>query len=576
MRHLLNGIEISPRNRDSIGVVSDFTGNPEVLSLNVDTVILPREANELIRNWIQNNGLFLGIPYTVEMENVTLDYYIDLSDPSNKPLIRQHEVEVKLKRRNGSDDFWDKARGTSFDLMAKDNPTFFDYKDVGYFVIRDNASSDAFNMAISIFLITLELIKAAKDLQDRAAEIATTPVQGTLKFAIQLIYFISLLGALIVLMAQLFPILFPRIKYLKGLYYKEIFKKGCQYLGYTALDSTIFTYYPGWFTLPIPLQSTNESFFDKISNNLPDYFNSGHCSASDTTPTFGDWLDEVLKQFNAKLYINPTTKTARIERRDWLQTQSSLMLEPALNLQPDRDEQFTYNTEETWKRYYISYALDYTDTHTVDGQMFGYHHAEYSTENTMPTTQPDLVTIKGLNEVRMNFSMGAYKGNLGFLELLAIPFAVSVDVITNVITFGLGGTNYFAQILDRVNALKISNEYFGITKSLYVKPVPGNNSRVSLDRLKYETHYSATALWDNFHYINFIADNDFIIHEEARIRLRHSEFVALQNNNFAFINNKWCEILRIEWIDEKSYAKLTYKEPMDWANGKVELLKIDA
>jgi len=142
MRHLLNGIEISPRNRDSIGVVSDFTGNPEVLSLNVDTVILPREANELIRNWIQNNGLFLGIPYTVEMENVTLDYYIDLSDPSNKPLIRQHEVEVKLKRRNGSDDFWDKARGTSFDLMAKDNPTFFDYKDVGYFVIRDNASSD--------------------------------------------------------------------------------------------------------------------------------------------------------------------------------------------------------------------------------------------------------------------------------------------------------------------------------------------------------------------------------------------------------------------------------------------------
>lgn len=576
MRHLLNGIEISPRNRDSIGVVSDFTGNPEVLSLNVDTVILPREANELIRNWIQNNGLFLGIPYTVEMENVTLDYYIDLSDPSNKPLIRQHEVEVKLKRRNGSDDFWDKARGTSFDLMAKDNPTFFDYKDVGYFVIRDNASSDAFNMAISIFLITLELIKAAKDLQDRAAEIATTPVQGTLKFAIQLIYFISLLGALIVLMAQLFPILFPRIKYLKGLYYKEIFKKGCQYLGYTALDSTIFTDYPGWFTLPIPLQSTNESFFDKISNNLPDYFNSGHCSASDTTPTFGDWLDEVLKQFNAKLYINPTTKTARIERRDWLQTQSSLMLEPALNLQPDRDEQFTYNTEETWKRYYISYALDYTDTHTVDGQMFGYHHAEYSTENTMPTTQPDLVTIKGLNEVRMNFSMGAYKGNLGFLELLAIPFAVSVDVITNVITFGLGGTNYFAQILDRVNALKISNEYFGITKSLYVKPVPGNNSRVSLDRLKYETHYSATALWDNFHYINFIADNDFIIHEEARIRLRHSEFVALQNNNFAFINNKWCEILRIEWIDEKSYAKLTYKEPMDWANGKVELLKIDA
>ena len=150
MKHFLNGIEITPRNRDQIGVVSDFTGNPEVLSLNVDSVILPREGNELIRNWIQNNGLFLGIPYTVEMEGgITLDYYIDLSDASNKPIIRQHEVEVKLKRRNGSDDFWDKARGTSFDLMAKDNASFFDYKDVGYYVIRDSAASDAFNLAIS-------------------------------------------------------------------------------------------------------------------------------------------------------------------------------------------------------------------------------------------------------------------------------------------------------------------------------------------------------------------------------------------------------------------------------------------
>lgn len=577
MRHLLNGIEISPRNRDSIGVVSDFTGNPEVLSLNVDTVILPREANELIRNWIQNNGLFLGIPYTVEMENVTLEYYVDLSDPSNKPIIRQHEVEVKLKRRNGSDSFWEKARGTSFDLMVKDKgPNFFDYKDIGYYVIRDNASSDAFNISISIFLMTVELIRAARELQKAAIEMIDNPITGALKFAVLLIYFVGLVAAIIVLMGQLFPILFPRIKFLKGLYYKEIFKKGCEYLGYTALDSTLLTNNAGWFTLPIPLQSTNESFFDKISNNLPDYFNSGHCSASDTTPTFGDWLDEVLKQLNAKLFINPTTKTARIERRDWLQTQTSLMLEPALNLQPDRDEQFTYNTEETWKRYYITYALDYTDTHTVDGQMFGFHHAEYSTENMMPTTQPDLVTIKGLNEVRLNFAMGAYKGNLSFTDILAIPLAITVDIITGVLTFGFGGTNYFAQILDRVNALKISNEYFGITKSLYVKNVPGNNSRVSLDRPKYETHYSATALWNKFHYINFIADNDFIIHEEARIRIKHSEFVALQNNNFAFINNKWCEILRIEWIDEKSYAKLTYKEPLDWANGKVKLEKIDS
>ncbi len=579
MRHLLNGIEVSPRNRDSIGVVSDFTGNPDVLSLNVDTLILPREANQYIKTWIQNNGLFLGIPYTVEMDgNITLDYYIDLSDSSAKPIVRQHEIEVKLKRRNGSDTFWEKARGTSFDLMIKDNPTYFDTKRLGYIVVRDDAAMMAFQLSVSIFMMTIQLVQSIKDFADRLAETTTTPLQGALKWVIQIIYWISVLAAIISLLSQLFPILFPRIKYFKGLYYSEIFNKGCQFLGYTALPSeTIFTVQPGWFTLPVPLNEDNDSFFDGISNDLADPKNKPTCSASDTTPTFGAWLDEVLKQFNAKLFIDPVNKTVRIERRDWLDNQTSLQIDPALNMQPERDEQFTYNTEETWKRYYIAYTLDYTDAHTVDGKMFARHQAEYSTENNVPTTNADLVTIKGLNEVRINFAMGAPKGKLSFIELLAIPFFALADSVTSTFaSIGIGNaTNYVAQVLDRINVLKVSNEYFGITKSLYVKQAPAGGNKVSLDTQFYDTRYSATALWDEFHYINFIANNDYIIHEEARIRLRQSQFVSLQNNNYIFTNNKWCEVLRIEWIDEKSAATITYKEPLDWANGKVTLLKIN-
>ena len=579
MRHLLNGIEVSPRNRDSIGVVSDFTGNPDVLSLNVDTLILPREANQYIKTWIQNNGLFLGIPYTVEMDgNITLDYYIDLSDSSAKPIVRQHEIEVKLKRRNGSDTFWEKARGTSFDLMIKDNPTYFDTKRLGYIVVRDDAAMMAFQLSVSIFMMTIQLVQSIKDFADRLAETTTTPLQGALKWVIQIIYWISVLAAIISLLSQLFPILFPRIKYFKGLYYSEIFNKGCQFLGYTPLPSdTIFNVQPGWFTLPVPLNEDNDSFFEGISNDLADPKNKPTCSASDTTPTFGAWLDEVLKQFNAKLFIDPVNKTVRIERRDWLDSQTSLQIDPALNIQPERDEQFTYNTEETWKRYYIAYTLDYTDAHTVDGKMFARHQAEYSTENNVPTTNADLVTIKGLNEVRINFAMGAPKGKLSFIELLAIPFFALADSVTSTFaSIGIGNaTNYVAQVLDRINVLKVSNEYFGITKSLYVKQAPAGGNKVSLDTQFYDDFYSATALWDEFHFINFIANNDYIIHEEARIRLRQSQFVSLQNNNYIFTNNKWCEVLRIEWIDEKSAATITYKEPLDWANGKVTLLKIN-
>ncbi len=82
MRHFLNDIEISPRNRDSIGVVSDFTGNPEVLSLNIDTLQLPRESYQIVKDHIASIGVFEGIPYRVQMStNISLDYYVDLTDP---------------------------------------------------------------------------------------------------------------------------------------------------------------------------------------------------------------------------------------------------------------------------------------------------------------------------------------------------------------------------------------------------------------------------------------------------------------------------------------------------------------
>lgn len=578
MRHLLNGIEVSPRNRDSIGVISDFTGNPDVLSLNVDSVILPREANQYIKTWIQNNGLFIGIPYTVEMDgNISLEYYIDLADSSAKPIVRQHEIEVKLKRRNGTDDFWEKARGTSFDVMVK-NGVIFDVKKVSYIVVRDNAGMMAFQLSISIFLMTVQLIDAVKELAEATVDLIANPLSGAAKFVIKLIYFVGLLAALIELMSQLFPIIFPRIKYMRGIYYTEIFKKCCAYFGFTALTSeTIFSKQPGWFTLPVPLDKSNVSFFDGTSDQIPDVFTRGHCSASDTTPTFGAWLDEVLKQFNAKLFIDSVNKTARIERRDWMYQQTSLQLDPALNIQPDRDEQFTYNTEDAWKRYYISYTLDYTDTHTVDGVMFGRHQAEYSTENNVSTPNNDLVNIKGLNEVRINFAMGSPKEKLTYIEELGAGFALIVDVVTNVVAsiFGGSGTNYYQQIQDRVNTMKISNEYFGVTKSLYVKPSVAGGDKVNLYASQYDSRASATGLWNNFHYINFIANNDFIVHEEARIRLRQNQFVLLQSSNFIFTNNKWCEVLRLQWIDEKSDATITYKEPFDWADGKVLLEKIN-
>jgi hypothetical protein len=75
--------------------------------------------------------------------------------------------------------------------------------------------------------------------------------------------------------------------------------------------------------------------------------------------------------------------------------------------------------------------------------------------------------------------------------------------------------------------------------------------------------------------LNDITENDFLIRENIRFRLRANEFVNLLNTNYALIDGKVCELLKIEWIDEEHFAQVTYKEPFDWANGKVNILRVD-
>jgi hypothetical protein len=55
-----------------------------------------------------------------------------------------------------------------------------------------------------------------------------------------------------------------------------------------------------------------------------------------------------------------------------------------------------------------------------------------------------------------------------------------------------------------------------------------------------------------------------------------NDFVTLQDNNFAEIDGLMCEILSCEWIDEKSFAKITYRERNTYSAGKVVTIQINA
>jgi hypothetical protein len=171
------------------------------------------------------------------------------------------------------------------------------------------------------------------------------------------------------------------------------------------------------------------------------------------------------------------------------------------------------------------------------------------------------VSIKGLQDVNIPYALGVRKNRLNFIENLFKIFAEIIDGLT------LGATNLVGKINNRVGVLQVSQQFYSVTKMLYLVNDKQPTNYVEL--------ISAAKLWDNYHYINQIQLNDFQVRSDVRTRISSQDFVSLLTNNFAEVDGEVVEILRIEWIDEKSFCLISYKKPFNYSNDKVNTIEID-
>ena len=80
-QHFINGTEIYPVNANEIGFKFEFRGDAEEAELNVDSIVLANEGKAIVTDWIDNGqGVFEGIPHTVIVGTVVLEYYIDITE----------------------------------------------------------------------------------------------------------------------------------------------------------------------------------------------------------------------------------------------------------------------------------------------------------------------------------------------------------------------------------------------------------------------------------------------------------------------------------------------------------------
>lgn len=569
MKFLLNdNVPVTPRNYQEISLGLNFTENPEILNLGVDSLVFvgngQDEAVGMIYSHLAQYGATEGMPLTVITNSgQSLRYFIDFTE---RPIFRDSpdsnvEVEVKIKRRFANESFFMQADGFTFDLGAKKKGINYEVFDTPYAIIETNQVMKGLIISVALYTMTQALADAIQKTTDIAAEFVSAvgvdvsdALAAGIKLAAQIAYLTALVIAIKKLCDQLRELIFPKIRYFKASKLRTLIVKSCEYLGYTV-QSSLLDSLSNLTILPVPIIKAKEDILQNIENDLNFAFTKGYPSTQDTVNTLGDSIRAVETTFNAKTTV--FDGVVRIERRDFQFNMYSNNLVKALNVQAKRMDEYELNTSQLWKRCYISYQVDYSDTHTANS--FDSTDNEQSTEPVV-VNNPDLVSIRGLKRVDVPFALGVRKNVLNWLEKRVKSFFEFVDAITSI--FG-NGTNFAGLISNRIGVTQVSQQFFSVTKLLWT--VAGKQPA------NYLNYISARALWNGYHYIDYIRNNSFKIFSNVPVMLSDSDFLALQNCNYATINGvENCEILTVEYSEFKQHSTLSYKEPFDWAfNTKV-------
>ncbi len=550
--YLIAGEVFRPLNADDIGIRADWVGDITEAELNTDTLILSNRAKKIALDFLGQNGAFQGIPVIIQVGNTTLEYYIDFKNNPKLSGVGDSQIEVSIERRRSVKWFRNKINALSFEVINKTHP--FDTIDAPYLIVPDNQAELLITLLISTFLLTKALIEGIKQLVESVANFIGTIFVGlgfnlgaflsaALKLIANIIYVAALLIALIEMTKKILELIFPPIRKMKATRVRELLDKGCAKVGF-KFSSTIIDEFEKLTILPVPLKKNNKSIFKNLISLNNQSYTKGYPTARDTTKTLGSLIDFLEDFAQAELRI--IGDTVYLEEEDFWIDQSGLQIINTLNLQDVRENQYSLNTEEAWRRYILSWRHDTSDIHTMDN--LDSLDVEYSTEAVnLNTADEDLFNVSGSVDINLRFALGNRKDSLTFVEKQTLPFAKLGDQVINF--FG-GNSNLVAKINGRIGNTQISQQYYNITKMLWA-----TNGKQPAD---YLSKIGVKTIYERFHVKNQVKENAKRIFS-ARIPLSTAEFDMIMTNNYVFDElGDSLKLLTFDYINESKEAQIEY------------------
>lgn len=579
----LNNQKVNPpKNWRELGIECNFQdGEFKSSQVTINDWDFVRENIDLLQQWIFSGYIMEGMAFRIEAVRESdgqvipvLDGYIDLTDDA---IFDEYSIQAKSKEKYSIDWINDTAAGFGFDYLASPDVgliTDADYINIPYVISAIPNYKETAIALVSLTFVGQSLYAAGKDLLATLVALTTDPLSYGQIFAlvVQIIKFVAMLVAMLLLIKQMFNLLIQPVKYHKAMKLRTLFEKGCQYLGLT-FDSTVVP--SDWVILPkkfrVPPSTTNAFDFGMLgalsSSEFPQY-------GYPKDMTFSDFIIKMKDLFNGKVLMNSSTGNMRFERKDYS------TIPPQYTLPPIMNTTYRLNTSEIYSNLFIEFQTDVMESNTITQ----YKGTSYQVlQSQISSVNPQFKLLKGLKQVELAYALGKRKTELTTVEKVfdfmldaidvllvptvqAINFSISVvndivDAINDFIKFledlgdlpSIGFSFDFPEIPtinpieytpigslidNRIGMLMLENDFFTQDKLLAVDD--DGKLKVEQPTAKY--------VYENFYIIEII-NNQWKLQDFDRIPFTLTDYLMVKDNPNAtddmklesFIFNPWDE-----------------------------------
>jgi len=522
-------------------------------NIDIERFTFVNDAAKLIRDYIQAGengtgvGIFEGIPFEItanDGSNITCTFngFLDLTDSYEE--IHSSKVMSKVMDLSGLNSLSQRAQGVTYGFLLDAGViTSSDFTDIEYVMEKELQPLQLILTAVTIYLMTKELVEGVRKLFDDAANLVahitggiTGGIAGVLlalaQVLIQAAYVAIMIAAIIKLVTELINSLISPIRKHKGINFRTLLEKGVGHLGLTLVSPNISELDLLFYLPSKPEEDT------PISEGIPRPDDFGY--------TVDEALDLAQRSFNAKIQVETDGITLQLRSLNdpfWDQSSTHQMADILL-------ESKIFNTGEFSASRSIEFLTDVKDEHTSNN---------YKGTNFVITTRPKtvnddrMVMMTGFDRTQILVALPNRKDKLSDIEKALVVVAGAADEIIR--AFG-GSSNLASKIKGKVGMLKVAENIHTVPKL-----VPLRNGRMPSN---HRALWSAKILETKYHNERSFVRNNFgqqhQLFRDQEVPFGLEEFLQLiQNSFFTTFDGRQGKADSIKWNMGRDKAFMDFR-----------------